>query len=90
MKSDKWFFPDSAPKNGTMILGDFGLHQAIPCVYDPSEKAWAIVEVRRGDVIYEPVAYWLNPSSVPNKKLRRWTRLPYLPFDSGNLPADNR
>ena len=80
LKSDKWFSPTSAPKDGTMILGDFGLHQAIPCVYDPREKEWVIVEVRGGVAPYEPLTYWLKTSSVSINRLKQWTRIPTIPF----------
>lgn len=80
MKSEKWFSPNSAPKNGTMILGDFGVPWAIPCVYDPSEKMWSTVEVKKGVTIYEPVVYWLSTSNISKQRLKRWTRIPTLPF----------
>ncbi len=37
--------PESAPQDGTMILGDFGYHSLVVAVWSPYHEEWAIANL---------------------------------------------
>ena len=78
-KTQTWRQPDSAPLDGTMILGDFGWSFAIPAVWDPYGEQWVVVTVQGSPMKNGPDNYWLETDTEKQVDLKRWLPIPKLP-----------
>lgn len=74
-----WLPPESAPMDGTPILGDFGWPWPNYAVWDPMDEEWCIANVQASHMGEEPVNYWIEADTEGRKDLRRWRAMPALP-----------
>lgn len=74
----QWEMPETAPKDGTIILGDFGYPWAVPAVWDPVVEEWATAQLSpcAPDESVEWQTEWLG-----HRRLKGWYAMPVI--DSG-------
>ena len=73
-----WLNPNSAPKDGTLILGDFGFPWALPAIYSPASESWCYATVQ-ADSLCVTLDVWLETDHEPHSALKQWMPMPKLP-----------
>lgn len=71
-----WIAADSAPKDGTIILGDFGWPWAVPSIWDPVTEEWATAQL--SPCAPDESVGW-ETEWQPQKNLKSWMPFPSLP-----------
>lgn len=74
-----WMPPESAPSNGTLIIGDFGWPWPIPCVWDPYDEMWCVATIQASPMVDGADNYWFEIDTESKHCLRRWMHMPVLP-----------
>jgi hypothetical protein len=74
-----WQLPESAPRNGSIIIADFGWAWPIPAMWDPYMQCWRVVSVAVLQTPENPDSYWFEVDSEDNSQLERWMPMPALP-----------
>jgi hypothetical protein len=74
-----WLPPESAPLNGTLILGDFGWPWPLPAVWDTYDKKWCVATVQASSMQDGADNYWLETDTENKSQLKRWMPMPHLP-----------
>ena len=73
-----WLNPNSAPKDGTLILGDFGFLWALPAVYSPASESWCYATLQT-DANCETPDFYLETDHEPHSALKQWMPMPKIP-----------
>ena len=76
-KYSQWYPPETAPRDGTQFLGDFGWPWPCPAVWNPVNEEWVIAVLQAGDVDGKPDYYFETDSERPHD-LKRWMLMPEL------------
>ena len=71
-----WLDPQVAPKDGTVIIADFGWPWAVPAIWDPVDETWATAQLSPS-APDESVGW--ETEWEPHKNLKRWIPIPFLP-----------
>jgi len=79
-----WLPPESAPLDGTLILGDFGWPWAIPAVWDTYDEHWVVATVQASPMADGPMNYWLETDTENKTQLKRWMPIPSLSNIAGH------
>jgi hypothetical protein len=82
-----WLPPESAPLNGTLILGDFGCPWPLPAVWDTYDEQWCVVTLQASPMREGADNYWLETETEKKSQLKRWMPMPSLPNDSSSETA---
>jgi hypothetical protein len=77
-----WSPPDTAPRNGTLILGDFGWPWPLPAVWDTYDEQWCVVTVQASPMKDGADNYWLETDTENKSQLKRWMPMPHLPNET--------
>ena len=75
--------PADAPKDCTMILGDFGWPWLCPAVWDSYDEDWAYATVQASPMIDGGDNVWLEMETAKPKELKGWIHIPDLIKQSG-------
>lgn len=75
----EWLPPESAPRDGTPFLGDFGWPWACFAVWDEHDQHWCIATVQRSPMETGPDNTWLECDTEDPPNLRQWHPLPNIP-----------
>ncbi len=73
-----WNPPETAPKDGTPILGDFGYITASYAVWDEYEKEWCITTIQACEMESGITNTWLETDYEKMEGLKRWMPIPKL------------
>lgn len=76
--SGSWLPPDTAPRNGTLILGDFGCPWALLAVWDEYDEQWVTAMPQSCQMEDGRTNSYLETDTEADGALRRWTPLPRL------------
>ena len=74
----KWQPSDTAPKDGTMIIADFGWHQPSLAVWNDIDKNWVTATLNTQEMPDEKIDYWFENERVAFYDLEYWMPLPKL------------
>ena len=74
----RWQPPETAPRDGTQFLGDFGWPWPCPAVWHEINGDWVISVLQAGDFHGKP-DYYFETDSERLHELRRWLPMPDLP-----------
>jgi hypothetical protein len=64
--------PETAPKNGRMILGDFGWSRLLPCVWSQQDEEWKIARVKRTEDEDKTQSCCFINGTEPHNEMRGW------------------
>ena len=76
-----WSPPDTAPRNGTLILGYFGYAGPQVAAWNTHDEKWATVSMMAQGMKNGTTDIWFETELESAKELKRWTPLPPLPND---------
>lgn len=73
-----WRSPETAPKDGTAILADFGWPWPVYAVWDEYDEQWIAATVQRCEMRDGPDNTWLEMETERPQDLKKWMPLPKL------------
>ncbi len=74
-----WLPPETAPLDGTPILGDFGWPWANFALWDEYDEQWCIATLQASPMVDGPTNSWIETDTEKRGSLKRWMPLPSLP-----------
>jgi hypothetical protein len=74
----KWKTPETAPKDGTVILGDFGYPWPLVAVWNDIDKKWVTVSLQAQEMPSDMIDYWFENEQATMDELKYWMPLPKL------------
>jgi len=74
-----WFPPETAPRNGTLILGDFGWPWPLLAVWDEYDAQWVVASLQSCPMENGKKNSYIETDTEKGSALKRWTSLPLLP-----------
>ncbi len=77
-KLSPWQAPESAPRDGSPILGDFGWPWPVYAVWDEYDEQWIVVTLQRSPMSDGPDNTYLETDTEAHSALKRWMPLPSL------------
>jgi hypothetical protein len=75
----RWLPPETAPLNGTLILGDFGWPWANFAVWDEYDEHWCISNLQACPMANGRINSYIETDTEKLASLKRWMPLPKLP-----------
>jgi hypothetical protein len=78
-KDARWLPPETAPRNGTLILGDFGWPWANFAVWDEYDEHWCISTLQACPMASGRINSYIETDTEKLASLKRWMPLPKLP-----------
>ena len=79
LSKTEWQTPDTAPKNGTLILGDFGWPWACSAVWDEYDGQWVLCMLAVCPMADGPDNSYFETDIAPHKDLKAWMPMPVPP-----------
>jgi len=74
-----WLPPETAPLDGTPILGDFGWPWANFALWDEYDEYWCIATLQASPMADGPTNSWIETDIEKRGSLKRWMPLPSPP-----------
>jgi hypothetical protein len=74
--------PETAPIDGTPILGDFGWPWANFALWDEYDEQWCIATLQASSMADGPTNSWIETDTEKRGSLKRWMPLPSLPNET--------
>jgi len=74
-----WGPPETAPLDGTPILGDFGWPWANFALWDEYDEQWCIATTQASPMADGATNSWIETDTEKRGSLKRWMPLPALP-----------
>jgi hypothetical protein len=71
--------PETAPLDGSPILGDFGWPWANFALWDEYDEQWCIAMLQASPMADGPMNSWIETDTEKRASLKRWMPLPSLP-----------
>ena len=87
--SASWKSPETAPRDGTLILGDFGRPWPNPAVWDEYDGQWCIATLQASPMVDGPTNSWIETDTERGDSLRGWMEMPILPNANVTQRAKN-
>jgi len=72
----KWKTPETAPKDGTVILGDFGYPWPFVAVWNSYDEKWVMPSLNAQKMEYGKIDYWFENEQERAEDLKSWMPLP--------------
>ncbi len=76
--SASWKSPETAPRDGTPILGDFGWPWPNFAVWDEYDAQWCVATLQASPMEDGPTNSWIETDTERDDSLRRWMEMPIL------------
>jgi hypothetical protein len=85
-----WESPETAPQDGSQILGDFGYPWPQVAAWNTHDEKWATVNMMAHEYCGK-IDIWFETELEAEKQLKHWMPLPSLPNVKGDSqsPAKN-
>ena len=74
----KWQPSDTAPRDGTMILADFGWCWPYIAVWNDLDQKWVVATLNAQEMPDDEIDYWFETESFAMEDLEYWMPLPKL------------
>lgn len=74
-----WHPPATAPRDGTLIIADFGWPWACPAVWDEYDEQWVVAHIQQCPMRGGKRNSYLETDAEANRDLRGWQPMPALP-----------
>jgi hypothetical protein len=74
-----WRSPETAPRNGTQIIGDFGWPWPLPCAWDEYDEEWVVCVLQCCPMVDGSNNTYFETDIEREKNLLRWMPMPVLP-----------
>lgn len=81
-----WLEPETAPRDGTQILGDFGYPWTQLAAWNTNDEKWSTASMMAQDMYGGSIDIWFETEYEAVNQLKRWMRLPSLPNAAVELP----
>jgi hypothetical protein len=73
-----WRLPETAPKDGTIILADFGWPWPFVAVWNNYDEKWSTVALNAQTMYNKKMDFWFENEQEPTECLKYWMPLPKL------------
>lgn len=78
-KPTKWNDPKTAPKDGTMILGDFGFPWPLVAAWNEHDEKWVTASLQAQTMDGGKTDLWFENEQESCASLRGWLPFPKIP-----------
>jgi hypothetical protein len=78
-KAKDWKKPASAPRDGSLFLGDFGYPWPLPTLWNPHDEQWVCAIVQACEMENGKLDCYLEMDTESEGQLLRWCPMPELP-----------
>jgi hypothetical protein len=73
-----WLPPESAPKDGTVFIGDFGYPWPLQALWDPYDEHWNYCVANADLMANGKYNFYFETEYESNESLLRWMPMPKL------------
>lgn len=71
--------PETAPRDGTQIIGDFGWPWPCVAAWDEYDEYWVVCLLQKSPMQDGPLNTYFEVETEGRDQLRRWMPMPKLP-----------
>lgn len=76
--NQEWLTPKTAPKDGSIIIGDFGYPWPLLAIWNGYDEKWSTVSLNAQVMEGDKIDYWFENEPATMDELKCWMPLPKL------------